>query len=46
MCTPMVRDLASAGDVLEAGGLVGEHRGQEVVGQDVLELGPDLARWR
>jgi hypothetical protein len=38
----VVQDLASAGDVLDAG----EHRGQKVVGQDALELGPDLARWR
>jgi hypothetical protein len=39
----VVRDLATAGHVLDTGGLVREHRGQEVVGQDALELGPDLA---
>ena len=38
----VVRDLAPAGHVLETGGLIREHRGQEVVGQDALELRPDL----
>ena len=39
----MIGDLAVAGDVLEAGGGVGEHRGQQVVGQHPLQLRRHLA---